>query len=230
MIDGVCGGVAEYLNLDSTIVRVLWILLTFFGGSGILLYIAGMIIIPPNPGHLNLTPDQRVRPKGDVGVLIGAAIAILGGLILIDNLNIIPWHFWRLSWVVLFSVLLVFVGIMLILRPTAVDKWTSGAPSASSPESPESAQTGWTGTTTGGSYEATSSGAPFNPSEKKLYRSATDRKLLGVCGGLAEYLNIDPSLVRILWVILCLGSVGVGIILYIAMAVIVPEKKLSSTY
>ena len=46
MICGVCGGVAEYLGMDPTVIRLLWVLLTFFGGSGIIAYIIAAIIIP----------------------------------------------------------------------------------------------------------------------------------------------------------------------------------------
>ena len=58
---------------------------------------------------------------------------------------------------------------------------------------------------------------------KKLYKSTRDRKLSGVCGGLAEYLNMDVSLVRLLWVlfVICGGS---GIIAYILAAIIIPEE------
>ena len=57
---------------------------------------------------------------------------------------------------------------------------------------------------------------------KKLYRSKKDRMIAGVCGGIAEYLGIDSSIVRLLWVLLCLLN-GIGIILYIAAAIIIPE-------
>ncbi len=46
MFCGVCAGIAEYFNLDPTIIRLLWVVLTFFGGSGILAYIIAAIIIP----------------------------------------------------------------------------------------------------------------------------------------------------------------------------------------
>lgn len=60
-------------------------------------------------------------------------------------------------------------------------------------------------------------------SDKKLKRSRTNRQLCGVCGGLAEYLNMDASLVRLLWVlfVICGGS---GIIAYILAAIIIPEE------
>ncbi|CAH2214750.1 PspC domain-containing protein [Tepidibacter aestuarii] len=48
-ISGVCGGIAEYFDIDSTIVRLLWILFILLGGSGILAYIACSLIIPNDP-------------------------------------------------------------------------------------------------------------------------------------------------------------------------------------
>ena len=59
--------------------------------------------------------------------------------------------------------------------------------------------------------------------EKKLYRSAHDKKLLGVCGGIAEYFNIDPTVIRVIWAILvCCG--GTGLLAYVICALIMPEK------
>ena len=46
MLCGVCGGIGEYFNIDRTIVRLLWVLFSFFGGCGILAYIIAAIVIP----------------------------------------------------------------------------------------------------------------------------------------------------------------------------------------
>jgi phage shock protein PspC (stress-responsive transcriptional regulator) len=59
--------------------------------------------------------------------------------------------------------------------------------------------------------------------EKKLYRSRTNRVFLGVAGGLAEYFDVDPVLVRLLFVVLTVFS-GVGIILYIIGLIVIPEE------
>jgi len=59
--------------------------------------------------------------------------------------------------------------------------------------------------------------------EKKLYRSRTDRKLLGVCGGIARYLGVDSTLVRVIVVLLALGG-GVGLLTYLIVALIIPEE------
>ena len=58
--------------------------------------------------------------------------------------------------------------------------------------------------------------------KKRLYRSVADRKIAGVCGGLADYLGLDPLLVRILMVVLALVS-GVGVLFYILVWFLVPE-------
>lgn len=49
MLDGVCGGVAEYLNVDPTVIRVGWVLVSFFAGFGILAYVACAVIMPRKP-------------------------------------------------------------------------------------------------------------------------------------------------------------------------------------
>ena len=58
---------------------------------------------------------------------------------------------------------------------------------------------------------------------KKLYRSRVDRKIVGVCGGLAEYFGIDPTLVRLLFV---LGLIFVGgtLLAYLILALVIPEE------
>ena len=59
--------------------------------------------------------------------------------------------------------------------------------------------------------------------EKKLYKSSTDKKLAGVCGGLAEYFNIDSTLVRLGWVVF--GLLGdSGLLAYIIAAIIMPDR------
>ena len=58
---------------------------------------------------------------------------------------------------------------------------------------------------------------------KKLYRNKKEEKIAGVCAGLAEYFNIDVTIIRLIWVlfVLCAGS---GILAYIACALVFPEK------
>ncbi|MCQ2538873.1 MAG: PspC domain-containing protein [Acetatifactor sp.] len=58
--------------------------------------------------------------------------------------------------------------------------------------------------------------------EKKLLKSATNKTLVGVCGGIGEYLNIDPTVVRLAWVLFSLAG-GAGVLAYIIAALIIPE-------
>ena len=58
--------------------------------------------------------------------------------------------------------------------------------------------------------------------QKKLYRSKSDRKIAGVCGGVAEYLNIDATVVRVIWALACIF--WAGLLAYIICAFLIPEK------
>ncbi len=58
--------------------------------------------------------------------------------------------------------------------------------------------------------------------EKKLYRSNKDKRIAGVCSGIAEYFNIDVTIVRLLWVLFCF--VAAGILAYLICAIVIPEQ------
>lgn len=57
---------------------------------------------------------------------------------------------------------------------------------------------------------------------KRLYKSRNNKVICGVCAGIADYFNIDPSIVRVLWAVLALAA-GTGVLAYIACAIILPE-------
>ena len=58
---------------------------------------------------------------------------------------------------------------------------------------------------------------------KQLYRSRTNRQIAGVCAGLAEYFNVDPVIVRVLFVVTALTG-GPGLLAYIVLAMVMPEE------
>lgn len=60
--------------------------------------------------------------------------------------------------------------------------------------------------------------------DKKLYRSNSNKMIAGVCGGMAEYFNIDATLVRLAWVFLALLAGG-GIIVYLICAIVIPRNS-----
>lgn len=125
VIDGVCGGVGEYFGIDPVIIRLLWVALFFAYGSGIILYIIAMIIIPPEPirndfddkekdfkdeyktntsngGKLN-TPDKRI-----ISIILALFLIFLGVSLMISLLT--PINFFAISWRILISIVLIFIG------------------------------------------------------------------------------------------------------------------------
>lgn len=57
---------------------------------------------------------------------------------------------------------------------------------------------------------------------RKLYKSNQNKMIAGVCGGLGEFFDVDPTLIRLLWVIFALAA-GSGLLVYISSAIIIPE-------
>lgn len=213
MIDGVCGGIAEYFGLDPTLVRIVWVLLTILGGSGILLYIAGMIIIPTAPLFPIPPAAQSAAspsPSSSNHKFWGILLVVVGTLWLLSNMGI--WHrWWSFSWDVMLPVVLVLAGVAFLF---------GGRNSISIPVGQSE---------TGGS-SSESAPAHVNPAEPtRLYRSRRERKLFGVCGGLGTYFGIDPTIVRVLFVVSAFASFGITILAYIIMAIVVPEEPLSFT-
>ena len=59
--------------------------------------------------------------------------------------------------------------------------------------------------------------------KKRLYKSSTDKKVCGVCGGIANYFDVDPTVIRLIWEIFTLVG-GSGLIAYIIAAIIMPDE------
>ncbi|MDZ7363023.1 MAG: PspC domain-containing protein [candidate division KSB1 bacterium] len=214
-IAGVCGGVAEYFNVDPVVVRIIWFFSIFVHGIGIFAYIAAWIIVPENRFAI-VTPP---RPPKNAQPLIGAALILLGLFFLADKMNwdfMVPWHWDRyvprwFNWRFLFSLFIIALGLMLIFRPAqdAVKPPSFAAPAGGAPE-------------TTGSF----SPGQARMSEKRLLRAVDERMIGGVCAGLAKYFNIDPSFIRIGFVLMTISSGMIfGIVTYIVMMIVVPEEK-----
>lgn len=58
---------------------------------------------------------------------------------------------------------------------------------------------------------------------KRLYLSQQDKKLGGVCGGIAAYLGMDATVIRILWIVLTIASVGIGVLAYLVVWLVAPK-------
>ena len=182
IIAGVCGGFAEYFGIDPTIVRLLWIFFTIFGGMGILAYIFSVILISEN---IN-SKDKKIKTNDNYDeklVLWGVVIIIVGLILFFQNRPVVGmmWHAIGGNWFnILFAIGLIGFGIYVMLnriddKAVSIDK--------------------------------------LQISELRL--SETDKKLGGVCGGIAESINIDSTIIRLIWVLGSLLSAGIGIVLYI---------------
>ncbi len=202
IIDGVCGGIAEYLNIDPAIVRIIFVLLFFMGGVGLLLYIAGMLIIPVNPEHIEKPPAESQRRRANVLFILGLLLLIIGTGLLIENLGWPFWGFFKAAFNYLIPILLIAIGIFLIIT-----YFTKKGNSIQAKIENETTET------------------KMEEMPKRLFRSRKNRMIFGVCSGLGEYLNTDPTIVRILWVILGISSLGIAVLLYLIMAIIVPEEQ-----
>lgn len=61
--------------------------------------------------------------------------------------------------------------------------------------------------------------------KKKLYLSKEDKKLAGVCGGIGEFFEVDPTLIRLAWVVFALAG-GSGLLAYVIAAVVMPDRPM----
>ena len=126
MIAGVCGGIAEYFDIDVTWVRLLLAISVFFGGIGIVLYILGIIVIPEDPvvdgdidqdegGGIYVNRDDTTSQTNRTALVIGVALIIIGLLSFIKRLIPDVWRYVRnLGW----PSILIILGIAIILIPT----------------------------------------------------------------------------------------------------------------
>lgn len=82
MLFGVCGGLGRYLGVDPVLVRITFVLLAVFGGSGVLLYLVGLIAIPEERPDEPVHPGTRITLASGPGVVVGAVLVVLGFLLL----------------------------------------------------------------------------------------------------------------------------------------------------
>lgn len=197
MIAGVCGGIAEYFEIDPTLVRILFVVSCFAGGLGLWAYIIGWIVIPESETNSVSTVTASKAPL--FGIIVGVVLVLIGFGMFLEKMSY--WFFWPgfvpplFSWESFFALILIGLGVFLVMKVMHKDKET----------------------------EIASPG--IKAGRHSLYRSKTSRKLSGVCGGIGEYFSIDPTIVRILWVVGTLVShILPGLIVYIVMVFIVPES------
>ena len=206
MIDGVCGGIAEYFNVDPTLVRIVTVLLALSGGVGIILYFAGMIIMPTNPAAVAAPSAEKSSAANHR--FWGILLVVLGGFLFMLNMGWDFWnHWWWFSWGTAIPVVLILAGVAFLFGGR--NYVSSVAPAAPGLEQSQ---------------------APTTPHEvRRLRRSRAGKKIFGVCSGLGEYFGVDPVIVRILFVVGACASFGFVILMYLIMAIVVPREPLAQS-
>jgi phage shock protein C len=117
VIDGVCGGLAEYFGIDSVIVRLVFVLLIFINGLGVILYII-LAIIMPKAENVDQEPKETIRENvQDIGERVREAGEGLGAAL---SKKAEEKHLHRARW---FGILLIFVGIFFLLDNLGLIKW-----------------------------------------------------------------------------------------------------------
>jgi len=139
MIDGVCGGIAEYFDVDPVLVRIIFVLFFFFGGAAIIAYIVGMIIMPRKPLELEEGPGgeeavEKKAPKAEQkkqepapapsttskgSLAIGIVLVVIGAFFLMGNFPFFSGFYWWFRghfWDFLIPGVLIIAGIAVISR------------------------------------------------------------------------------------------------------------------
>jgi phage shock protein C len=116
VLAGVCGGIAEYLSLDPSLVRLAFVVATLWGGIGVLAYIVLAIVLPV---------DQRTGASVSTSVegsriVAGLSLVFLGAVLMAGNMGWAPWLSWNLVW----PGILILIGLGLLVRD---QHGTSGA-------------------------------------------------------------------------------------------------------
>ncbi len=220
LVGGVCGGLADYFGFDPTLVRILWVVMTLVtSGGGFLAYLALWLLLPV--GTVQMGQQRPAALELNERSLSRAAVVLmtLGGLWLLANLGILPWlwgFFWGVLRLFFWPALLIGAGYLL-LRSTGQRDWRmdwSGV------------RTRWQTRMNGKVPSKTEVKDSLNQVKQRipLKRSLNNRIFMGVCGGIGQRLGIDANLIRLIWAAFSIGSIGMGVLVYIAVGLLLPEE------
>ena len=193
VLAGVCGGFGQYFNLDSALLRLLWVFFTIFGGSGVLAYLVAVFIIPDESTAKDVAPRRLIDGINDKTILWSVLLVLVGIILFFqhgDFINSIWSHFWNSHINVLIALIIIGVGVYILYQ------------------------------------ERQKISAMFGlGSDVPLSLSKKDKQLAGICGGIAESIGIDSTIIRFFWVYGTIMSVGLGLILYFILALVIPNQK-----
>lgn len=240
---GVCGGLGEYLNVDSSVIRILWALSVLVMGFGVLLYIISAIVIPIEPKEKTESKGKSQAPQTLSVVfpfIIGLFLILIGLTALGYTLDwrLFHWHQIRhLLWII-FPALFIILGLALIFRTITSEK--KGQQPLPNPDAPRSysskepeikksstkrADTGTYSKTSSESKKSRGDTEAVRAETRRLYRNTKNRMISGVCSGLADYLDMDVSIIRLIWVLFTIMSAGFGgVFLYFILVLVIPPN------
>ena len=123
VLAGVAAGIGRYVDVDPVIIRIAFVVLTFFNGLGLLLYAAGWFLMPGDKEAVPAGSSARVADEGETDRdssgdgrwIAGLALIVIGSLLLVDRLPWFDWPHWA-HFTTLWPLVIVFIGLGLILR------------------------------------------------------------------------------------------------------------------
>lgn len=195
-IGGVCGGLGHYFHIDSNIVRLLFALSLLIGGLGLVMYVAALFIVP----EVEAEKEAATVKALDGNMFWGILLMALGSVLLLRQLDFFDlFDIFDVPVSTIWALTLIGVGAFLLFN-----QWKRPAGEQATTETePETDR----------------------PAFFEINRSRYDRKIAGVCSGIARFFEIDPTLVRLGWILLTLLSLGLGILLYLLAMLIFPEES-----
>lgn len=222
MIGGVCGGLGDYLNWDPTLIRILWVAATITtGGGGLLAYLALWLLLPVGTAKRGQVRSAAVElTELNLG-RAAKVLIVLGGLLLLSNVGILPslWNgFWFVMRLFFWPGLLIGIGYLLLRSTGQTLNWRVDLGNWRSRMRMNEGQINMP------DKEALKSNFQSLRQRFPLKRSRRNKMFMGVCGGIGQKLGIDANLVRLVWAALSIGSIGVGVLLYVFLGLALPEE------
>jgi phage shock protein PspC (stress-responsive transcriptional regulator) len=226
LIGGICGGLADLTGMDANLIRILWVVATLAtGGGGIIAYLALWMLLP-----VGTSAEGQLRPPTFAlnGLNLGRTAVILialGVIWFLANIGALPWlwgAFWRTMSVVFWPALLIGVGYLL-LNYSGRGEWKLNW---NWRETKDRVQNG-VGERMPTKQSLKQSWNSFRQ-RFPIKRSRTDRIFMGVCGGIGQRIGIDPNLVRLVWAAFSVGSIGMGVLIYVVLGLFFTEEPVTA--
>lgn len=203
---------AKYFNIDPLLIRLIWIVAALWYGFGILAYIVAIIIIPRQAAG-----DQSHSSGNNGRYAFGIFLVLVGVFFLARHLWIdFPWN-WLIIHDIWLPAALIFIGIFLLIISRERSNLRRNGKSGWKPKPDEANNI---------IHDMRENQDTFTQtSARRLFRSRHSRFLFGICGGIGIRYNIDPVLVRVLWVLFSLLTEGAGVLLYFLLYFIIPLES-----